>query len=213
VYQEGIDSRRGSKWFRGALAVLAGIAVFTGLIAAYRRVPATELTIYGTALVTGTGIAAGIFTLLFLSFKSVSGSNLEHLTYLRQTHHKRWLRLILLASVFFGAGAALFGHACIGQLMELLPAQQYTSVRARVIERSRNERDAFSCQHELEVEAEDATRLSLCLDRGVVWASIPDHLKRVAPGDWVIVHLRRTVLGSSAEIVEVAVPGQDFYIE
>ncbi len=193
----------------GLLAMLAIPAVYL----LWRRAPITELTALGKGLVAIAGVAVGIGALVFCSLKSVPGSSLERLTYLRQTQHKRWLREIFLASAVLGLISAVMGYAFMGHLVRALPAQKYSSFRARVIERSLDDSDPFHCKDGLEVQTEDAARYSLCLERGTWWTSVPEHLKRLKAGDFVIVNVRRTALGSAADIAEVAVPGQNFYVE
>jgi hypothetical protein len=214
VSPTGIEEKRVR--FSRLLTVLLLLVIIAGsvaLVALDRHVPVFELTALGKALVIAIGVVGAVAMLVFLSVKSTSGSNFEELTYARQTKHKSWLRGLLATSLLAGVVSSLVGYQLMGQLIQRIPAEQYSSVRARVIERTSGDGDLYECGTEVEVEAGDATRFVMCLEKGFVWRSVPLQLTRVVAGDYVIVNVRRTAFGSIAEIAEVAKPGQNFYVE
>jgi hypothetical protein len=194
------------------LFILGGAAAFSTLD---RKVPVIELTLLGKTLVVMAGIAVAIVTLLVLSAFSRSGSAFQDWTYLRQTRHGKWLAQLFSSAALLGVGASMTAYALMGHVAQWLPAQEYRAVKARVLERSPSLEggDLFNCSEQVVVVAENAEQHTLCLERGTWWGAVPERLKKMKSGDLVVVHLRRTALGTGAEISEVASSGQEYFVE
>jgi hypothetical protein len=201
---------RAWQWIAVPLLMLGAFAAF---IAFDRKVPVVDLTVPGKAVVVITGFAAGIASIFLLAALSQSGSVFQEWTYMRQTRHKKWLSHLIMTAALIGVVASIFARGLMGHVVRWLPVQEYTTLQVRVLERSRQDGGLFECKEEVTVLSEDANRHTLCLESGSWWASVPGRLRDVKAGDAVVVRLRRTVLGSGAEITELTAPGQKYFVE
>jgi hypothetical protein len=193
------------------LAAIPLLAV--GLILVNRRLPVIELTVWGWSFVVTVGIAVAIGALIYLALQSQSGKSAEQLIYMRQLRYRRWLGTIVGLALLVGLVASAYAWAVVGHLVQLVPAHEYSTIRAQVLDRSSDEGDLFNCKDSVSVQTEFGTKLRLCLERGRWWPEVPDGLRNVKEGDHVVIFLRRTVFGAGTEVARIIAPGQEVFVE
>ena len=195
------------------ISVVASLLLAVALALTNHKMPVIDLTTLGKTLVVAVGIIAAIGVLVLLAVQSQSGTPYQQLTYMRQTRHKRWLGTIFSAAAVIGLMASLFARTLMGHVMQLIPAREYSTIRAEVLDRTSDEGDMFNCKHTVVVRTDAGEKYSLCLEHGFWWRSVPDSLGNVKAGDQVVVYLRQTVLGVGAEVNSTISPRQDFHVE
>lgn len=191
-----------------AIFLLAAALLFLN-----HRLVVIELTSWSWVLVSLMGVVGGVAGLLLIERQSRSGASNQKMTYLRQVKYRRWLAILLSGAVVLGLLTATLAWALLGQLVRLLPTRDYSIVRAEVLDRFTDDPDLFNCRESLDVRTEAGAEIRLCLERGAFWSKVPGELVDVQTGDRVVVYLRRTALGSAAEVAKSLAPGQEFSVE